>query len=277
MQRIHPNSQRIGVLGALALIAVWTLGLAGCASSGTGAGATGGPSLATITADYDAGRFQQAYDGAVTLSRRGDLATRDQASYLAGLSAYRMQNYLSVDRYLGPLTHAPDPAVAGRAAGTLGLADMERGNFREAATHFKDAAERLKGQEKAEAAYRAGLAYKEANLTGQARMQFLLARGASRDAAFQAKVDRELKSNGFTLQLGVFAGRSNAESMVRDFQNSPAASQLGPASITAGRGDRGETLYYVHVGIFNSFTAALRARDSVNQPAIVRAMESIAN
>jgi len=274
--RIHSDSGLIRrMIAALTLLLGWSLWLVGCASSGTGA--AGGPSLAKITADYDAGHFQQAYDGAVTLSRRGDLATRDQASYLAGLSAYRMQNYLSVDRYLSPLLHAPDPAVAGRAAGTLGLADMERGNFREAATHFKDAAERLTGQEKAEAAYRAGLAYKEASLAGQARVQFLIARGASKDSAFQAKVERELKSNGFTLQLGVFAGRSNAESMAREFQNTAAAAQIGPAGILAGKGDRGETLYYVHVGLFNSFSAALRARDSVNQPAIVRTMESIAN
>lgn len=257
-----------GVVAAVLIAALASLG--GCASQ-----SPGGPTIETVTAEYDAGHFQEAYNAAVTLSRRGDLDTRDQASYLAGLSAYRMQQYLSVDRYLSPLIHAPDPAVAGRAAGTLGLADMERGNYREAATHFKDAAERLKGQEKAEASYRAGLAYKQANLAGQARMQFLIAQGGSRDNTFLAKVDKELRSNGFTLQLGVFAARANADAMARDFQSTLAAKQLGPASILAGTGDRGETLYYVHVGIFNSYSAALRARDTVSQPAIVQTMESI--
>lgn len=257
------------------LLILWLLQAAGCAGPGRSASPAGSATIESITADYDAGRFQQAYTDAVTLSRRGDLATRDQASYLAGVSAYRMQQYASADRYLSPLVHSRDPEVAGRAAGTLGLADMERANFRDAATHFKQAADRLRGQEKAEAAYRAGLAYREANLAGQARVQFLIARGASNDAAFQAKVDRELRSNGFTLQLGVFAGRSNAETAVDSFSRTPAAGQLGPASIMTGKGDRGETLYYVHVGIFNSFSAALRARDSINQPAIVRTMESL--
>ncbi len=257
------------------LLSLWLLQCGGCAAPGRGASPNAAPTIESITADYDAGRFQQAYTDAVTLSRRSDLATRDQAAYLAGLSAYRMQQYASVDRYLSPLVHSRDPEVAGRAAGTLGLADMERGNYREAATHFKQAADRFRGQEKAEAAYRAGLAYREANLASQARVQFLIARGASNDAAFQAKVDRELRTNGFTLQLGVFAGRSNAESVVESFGRTPAAGQLGPASIMTAKGDRGETLYYVHVGIFNSFSAALRARDSINQPAIVRTMESL--
>ncbi len=267
----HTRSRPVQTFGLFAALLIATLaGLGGCASQ-----STGGPTIKTITADYDAGRFQQAYNAAVTLSRRGDLETRDQASYLAGLGAYRMQQYLGVDRYLGPLTHAPDPAVAGRAAGTLGLADMERGNFREAATHFKSAADRLKGQEKAEATYRAGLAYKEAGLTSQARIQFIIAQGASKDPAFLAKVNRELKSSGFTLQLGVFAARSNAETMARDFQATSAAAQLGRANIVAGKGDRGETLYYVQVGAFNSYTAAIRARDLVDQPAIIRTMESV--
>lgn len=245
-------------------------GLGGCATQ-----STGGPTIKSITADYDAGHFQEAYNAAVTLSRRGDLDMRDQASYLAGLSAYRMQKYLSVDRYLAPLIHAPNPAVAGRAAGTLGLADMERGDFREAATHFKNAADRLKGQEKAEATYRAGLAYREAGLTSQARIQFVIAQGESKDAAFLAKINHELKSNGFTLQLGVFASRANAETMAREFQSTSAATQLGRATIVSGRGDRGELLYYVRVGMFNSYTSALRARDLVDQPAIIHTMESV--
>lgn len=257
---------------ALLLALVFGAPLAGCASSGGGR-AGSGPSIESITADYDAGRFQEAYNAAVTLSRRGDLATRDRASYLAGLSAYRMQQYLSVDRYLGPLTRSRDPAVAGRSSGTLGLADLERGNYRDAAAHFKNAADKLKGQEKAEAAYRAGLAYKEINLQSQARVQFIIARGASRDSAFLAKVERELRSSGYTLQLGVFAGRSNAESLVREFAGTRAAAELGPARIDAKRGDRGETLYYVHVGTFNSYSAAIRGRALIDQPAIVRSLE----
>jgi len=264
--RLRPD-QAFGLIVAVLISALG--GLGGCTSQ-----STGGPTIQTITADYDAGRFQEAYGAAVTLSRRGDLDTRDQASYLAGLSAYRMQQYLSVDRYLGPLTHTPDPAVAGRAAGTLGLADMERGNFREAAAHFKNAADRLKGQEKAEATYRAGLAYREAGLTSQARIQFVIAQGASKDPAFLAKINRELKSSGYTLQLGVFAGRSNAEALVREFKSGRGAS-IGEPRIVTAEGNRGETLYSVYVGTFNSYSAAIRGRALLDQPAIVRPIEGV--
>ncbi len=247
------------------------LACGGCASSkAAGGGAL--PDMKAVMADYEAGHFLQAYTGAVSLYRRSVVPERDEAAYLAGLSAYRLQRYEDADRYLSPLVRIASTDVAGRAAGTMGLVELERGRYREAAEYFKKAADRLEGQGKAEAAYRAGLAYKESNLHSLARVQFIIARGASSDAAFQAKVDRELKTSGYTLQLGVFSSRSNAEAVVREFQSSRAAS-IGEARIVTTEGSRGETLYYVHVGTFTSYSAAIRGRALLDQPAIVRPIE----
>lgn len=249
------------------------LALGGCASN-TPAGSASLPRMDTIMADYEAGHFLQAYTGAVSLYRRAVVPERDEAAYLAGLSAYRLQRYEDADRYLSPLVRIAGPDVAGRAAGTMGLVELERGRYREAADYFKKAADRLTGQGKAEAAYRAGLAYKESNLFSLARVQFIIARGASKDAAFLAKVDRELKTSGYTLQLGVFAGRSNAETMVREFKSGRGAS-IGEPRIVTAQGDRGETLYYVQVGVFNSYSAAIRGRALLDQPAIVRPIDGV--
>lgn len=272
MNRHRLQPSRFGSLCLLAL-AVALLALGGCASNrAAGGGAL--PDMKAVMADYNAGRFLDAYTGAVSLYRRSVVPERDEAAYLAGLSAYRLQRYEDADRYLSPLVRIATTDVAGRAAGTLGLVELERGRYREAAEYFKKAADRLEGQGKAEAAYRAGLAYKESGSHSLARVQFIIARGASTDAAFQAKVDRELKTSGYTLQLGVFASRANAEAMVREFQAGRGAS-IGEARIVTNEGSRGETLYYVNVGTFNSYSAAIRGRALLDQPAIVRPMDGV--
>ncbi len=260
-------------LASLCLLALALAALGGCASNrAAGGGAL--PDMKAVMADYESGRFLDAYTGAVSLYRRSVVPERDEAAYLAGLSAYRLQRYEDADRYLSPLVRIASTDVAGRAAGTLGLVELERGRYREAAEYFKKAADRLEGQGKAEAAYRAGLAYKESGSHSLARVQFIIARGASTDAAFQAKVDRELKTSGYTLQLGVFASRANAEAMVREFQAGRGAS-IGEARIVTSEGSRGETLYYVNVGTFNSYSAAIRGRALLDQPAIVRPIDGV--
>lgn len=260
-------------LASLCLLALALAALGGCASN-RAAGGGAMPDMKAVMADYESGRFLDAYTGAVSLYRRSVVPERDEAAYLAGLSAYRLQRYEDADRYLSPLVRIASTDVAGRAAGTMGLVELERGRYREAAEYFRKAADRLEGQGKAEAAYRAGLAYKESNSPSLARVQFIIARGASTDPAFQARVDRELRTSGYTLQLGVFAGRANAEKMVREFLASRAAS-IGEPRVVTAEGDRGETLYFVHVGTFNSYSAAIRGRALLDQPAIVRPIEGV--
>lgn len=239
------------------------------ATAGTGCAARPVSGHSEILADYNAGRYRQAYDKAAATWPRTQASTREEIGYLAGLSAYRLQRYSNAKTYLEPLTRGTNSEIAGNAAATLGLSAYEQGDYRTAVDRFKQAAERLTGEGKAEAAYYAGLSHQQLQQWSQARLQFQVARGITEDPALIQKLDAEIRASGFTLQLGVFTARDNAQKRAAEFNASHDARTLGEARVTQRPGQGGRTFHVVQVGEFPSYNAAERARQGLNYPTII--------
>lgn len=281
--RITPPRGRLGVALALAIGAT----LVGCAGNGTSSdrGADGSDATASATPSgrdglalarkaYSLGAWNEAYTEADAVRRTArNPLLRDEAAYLAGLAAYRLGDAANAERLLTPLVNNPDDQLAANASATLGLLALSRNQLELAVERFQAAQKGLTGQDRAEAAYHAGLAHQRLGQAGQARTQFILARAASDDQDFLARVGAELESTGFTLQLGAFSSVENAERFAASLADSPVTRRLGEPRIVAQEQADGGTLYLVRVGRFSSLQSAISTRDTLAiRPALVTPM-----
>ena len=228
--------------------------------------------LARVNADYQQGRYSSAYQNAGTIynDHHNNSPIRDQAAYFAGLSAYHLNKYNEADRYLQPLRTNSDRTIAGNASATLGLIAREQNHPAEAILLFKAAYQKLTAQDRAEAAYQTGLAYRELNQTAQARQQFLLARAASRDSQFRSQVDQYIQDTGWTVQLGAFSSITNAQKRLNEYNHMNASHSLGQARILQQSNSATHTtLYLVQVGNFMDYNLAAQARSKITGPAVI--------
>lgn len=228
--------------------------------------------LESASADYREGRYGSAYTTATLVYSRSrwKAVVREQSGYLAGMSAYQLKRYDDADRYLTGLTTSGNAVVAGNASATLGLVDREERRDAEAVVHFKEAYRKLSGQDRAEAAYQCGMAYRAIGQPTQARQQFLLARGASDDPSFRAMVGRYLEDTGWTIQIGAFSTLERARKRVAEYDRMSSREALGSARIideydTVTR----KSLYLVQVGNFLDYELASRARWRITGPSMV--------
>jgi len=269
---------RVSFVAALSGV-VW---LGGCASGpgkskGQAVAASRGSQVSSRTlesanVDYREGRYRSAYTTAtfVYSQNRGKAGVREQAGYLAGMSAYQLKRYDEAGRYLKPLTTSGNALLAGNASATLGLVDREQHRDAEAVVHFKDAYRELSGQDRAEAAYQCAMTYRAMGRPTQARQQFLLARGASQDGRFRTMVGRYLEDTGWTIQIGAFSTLERARARVAEYERMPSRKSLGSARIideydTVKR----KSLYLVQVGNFLDYELASLARSRITGPSMV--------
>lgn len=225
--------------------------------------------IEAVSRDYQARRYEQAYSAAESIHRRSTGAQRQQAAYLAGLSAYQLGRLARAERFLEEAGRSSDAAMAGKAWATLGILHFDEHNYRQSIAAYKNATSRLTGQDKAEAAYRCAQGYQELDQTSQARTQLQIALGASTDPDFKSRIERELRTSGYTLQIGAFSNRANADALAREFQQSSQAVRFGPPRVVRTT-SAGSVMYCVHIGTFNSFQSALRSVDQLHLPAYVR-------
>jgi len=243
--------------------------LTGCA----GQQQTNKPSkIDVVKTEYEAGQYADAYEHGQSLYRSSNGAAQDQAAYLTGLSAYHLKRPHEARKYLAPLTTNNIPTIAGNAAATLGLIALEADQPESAVDYFKIAQRQLIGPGQANAYYHAGLAYQNMGRVSSARSQFLVALSLNRDQAFQQKVQAELDSSGFTIQIGAFHDLNNAHRTAGTFNRSESATEFGQAKVYQSIDRTGRTLYTVQVGLFHSIHGASRAAgriSSTGQNAIV--------
>lgn len=264
---MKPHDTWRGAVAALMMILP-----AGCASQGSAP-------LAGAEADFAAGRYAQAYRSASAVSRVPTYSdnTRTRASYIAGASAYRIEDQQAAQEHLEYAAKSKDPAIAADARVQLGLLFTEQNKFRLAAEHLLTAADLLAGPERANAYYYGGIAQQKDGRWASARTSLSMAQSLSNDPAFRNRVREQLRVTGFALQVGAFNTEEPARGLVNGLTPKAQAERMVlPQVVTTLDPVSRQTVYTVRVGQFSSWPTAMMARDAlgVSKAAIVPLMQA---
>lgn len=247
--------------------------IVGCQSNR--AASDGMTSLERVSAAYEQGDYSTAYGGAIRAY--ADLPVgpaRDQAAYFAGLSAYQLQNYDYARRYLTPLVSHVDLDLAGPAAATLGLVELDSNRPHAAIPHLEIATKMLTGNEKAQAQYYLSSAYAKTGRPSDARANLIVARQSVTDNSLRTTINDELTVSGFTLQAGVFRDRRNAANRADSLQSTVRSLGLGQTHIHETRDAQG-SMYVVQIGQFQSYETARRAASRLGTPVIIKPLSTV--
>jgi len=248
------SPSRIAIIVTALLMTCPTLLVGGCDS----AQPTG--SLADGVRNYEAQRYMLARQQARDALSRSRGPQRDEAAYLAGISAYQLGDTDDARRHLRLAARSSEAGIAGRAAAQLGLLDLDADHPLNAAMHFETAADKLDGVESRRAAQHAALAYQLAGDYDTA--QQWMNRG-SKGGPTVVAADRPPRSRGgsrYVLQHGAFRSRDRAEQVASELEALSNRHHLGPVQIVPQRDGRGMTLHLVQFGGFTSRAEAARAR-----------------
>ncbi len=248
-------ARRLMLVGTLLFVLLATTG---CASSR-------GPSYARA---YNAGRYSTAFREATESAASTTGKSREEAALIAGLAAHALNDDASAIDWLTPLQRSTDRSISGRAAAGLGLIAQERGDQERAAALLSEASLNLTGEDAAQAALHAGDAFDALGQKDAARRQYQLGYTQATTATLQATLTNRLNDQRWTIQLGAFANRRNAERAAHDFRAETAGVGLGSPRVVQSL-EGGRRLYVVQVGEFRSQTEADTARQRLGISAIV--------
>lgn len=251
---------RAAVLGAA---------IAACAAPMTGCSSSGGNSQATIAEDYDAGNYESAYKRAVQVAGRSNGRAKEEASLYAGLSAQSLGQTAEAEKWLNPLTSSADSAIAGRAGAALGVMEMDRGNHQRAVTLLEQASRKLSGDDAARALYYAGQSYEAMGNNAQATAKYREAAALAVDSRLKSEIDSRMNaggwaggggSGGYSIQLGAFGTRANAEKLANQVASQAQSLGYGQPRVAQKQDGSGRTLWVVYVGRFPSLQEASKAK-----------------
>lgn len=231
---------------------------AGCRS---GAQGEGGPrthdsrvSDGSAAGDYESGLYASAYTKATREAAAASGARHERAALIAGMAAHALDRHADAEHWLGPLTMSKDREIAGRASATLGLIEQERGRHARAVQLLNDAADKLSGDE------------------------------AVRSRSAAALSSRALDGGGsiggggvgvgtlgpYTLQLGAFSSRANADKMASSSSATARRAGMGDPQVSIDQDSKGRSLWVVRVGSFPSRAAAMRGQRSFTKSVVVQ-------
>lgn len=242
---------------------------------------------------YNSGNHAEAFQRASEASVKGPREEREQASLVAGLSAHSLGNNIQAKQYLQPLAYSQNAEIAGKANATLGLIADSEGDMAGAARSFELAGSKLSGDEAARAYLHAGDAYTAAG--NKTLAQSMYKRGSTMvtgDPGLAAAIRERMNATSttasaapgmtpgggfgdaptgpFSIQLGAFGNRANAEKLAAEVAANASAMGMGqPRIVPTTR--NGQTLFAVRVGGFNDRRAAATARDRFGKGGFVAA------
>lgn len=234
----------------LCVLTVW---LVGCQASPP-------VTVATARAAFAAGDFERAYRDAahVSLSRRDALGA--EAAYLAGMSAYRLRRLGSAKQYLRIAADSDQVAVTGNALAMLGMIHVGQGRYDRASEALLAAAERVDGQDRANAYFYAAVAEQKLQRWANARAYLTLARQLSGDEAFRQRAAAQLRQTGWAIQLGTFDTEAQAQAAADQLATNPRLPNIGSPTVARIVDRDGDPKYVVRCGQFSTFTTAAAKR-----------------
>jgi tetratricopeptide (TPR) repeat protein len=220
-------------------------------------------------AHYMRGDYAKAQSAAARAAATAGGAQRDLAHYMAGMSAYRLNNFPAAERYLRVAASSSDGSMAADAQSTLGLIYSSQGRYTQAADALLRSAKLQTGEDRAQAYFYAGIAQQKLGHWPQARTSLLLARRSTRDSGLGQQIDQQLAVTGYTIQVGAFTNRANADKAARTYANKAASARIGVVQVAPVTRAGGRSVNLVQVGRFATFNAASTARSRLGDPGAV--------
>lgn len=205
--------------------------------------------LGQAVSAYNAQQYTKAHHLAVSATRTAAGIEREQAAYLAGLSAYQLGNLDEAELRLTVATRSSDKQTAASAKAMLGQVRLDQNRPHEAAALFDQAAQQLAGNDAAQARRYAAIA----------RNQPLHASGLS--GAGRGSVD----SNLYAIQVGAFSQWQRANEAASRAERIANRLGLGPVDVISSTDAQGQPLYLVQFGRFASRDAAIQMRTQLGQ------------
>jgi tetratricopeptide (TPR) repeat protein len=254
--RPHPIGSRIAPF--LVLLAIGLV-LPGCS----------GKSSKRALDLYQQGQYPEALREGEQVAQTGKPPESDRAALVAGMSAFELKKYEEAERWLRPASRSSDPLIAGRASATMGFVNVARERYSTAAIDFSSAGRRLQGDEAARAHFFAGECYSILGRLDAAERSYAQARSLAKDTGLRARVGNRQSSTGYTLQLGAFANRANADKTMSLGTQRASRAGLSPPTIVATPDAAGRTIYLVQVGKFTTKEEAAAAKSKLGGDAVV--------
>lgn len=226
-----------------------------------------------ITALYEAGDYQAAYEVAKPVAWDRYRDDRFEAAYIAGLSAQALGDLAEAEKMLKKSLQTKNESLAADAAYALGILHSQQGRYGNAYAQLFWAADRLEGERKANATFYAGIAQQKLGEWSQARTTLIVAKNQSTDPTLRGLIAEQIQVTGWTLQLGAFTDRERARRQAESVAAQAVDLQLGLPRLVAGTTAEGQPVTRVEVGQFASYQSAIRYRDALGQAGvIIRAM-----
>lgn len=211
-------------------------------------------SLDSAIRDYDASRYQQAYDSARLTRLRASGLEREEAAYVAGLSAMKMDRPVTARELLQEASASSNRQLAGTSGVTLGTLLLEDGEPFAAARAFDKASERLTGSDALKARRAAASAYKSAG-----RNDIAEARLSGTPAPSPAGM------GSFTIQGGAFHDRDRATARAKELSTAARRTSLGTARVIPAR-VKGKSGFLVQIGSYDTRSDAESVRRMLGIP-----------
>lgn len=255
-----PYRTRVSKYTSLCILTALLLTQAGCETTKPG-------NLAGAYDAYHRGDFTSAYQIAQPMA--GQFDAKREASYIAGLSAYRMRNSNGAIEHLRSASQSSQNEIAADANITLGRIYAERGRHADAANAYLAATPKLQGQARANAHYYAAKSQQIIGQWNSARVNFGYAKQHSNHSGFHSLINNEFNVKGWTLQIGAYSNGQYARSAAEKI--APRAQQLrmGAPRLVPATDKNGRHLVLVQVGTFTSQTSADHAKSQLNPKAAV--------
>ncbi len=220
--------------------------------------------LADANRAYERGDYPQAYAFAAAISNDAPSLNRFEAAYIAGLSATQLGEEAKAVKHLKRAVGAYDKQIASDAGVMLGLAYARQGRDAEAVQTLITAAPRQGGEAQAKAYFHAADAQQRLGRWASARDYLLLAKSKTGDATLVEAIDQRLAVNGFTLEIGSYADRANAEAAAAKYD--AVAREVGIQGTRMVEDPARVGRVRVHVGEFTTFASAASYRDRLGLP-----------
>lgn len=234
------------------------IGLA-CVSAGCNEAGKATPDA--MMREYQAGQYREARQTAQQVANQSLGRQRDEARYIAGLSAYRLGKSQDALDDLEPLTNNPDNELAGNAAATVGMIYIDLKQDNRALSALQIAAQRLRGNYLARVYHYIGQIHQRAGRWAEGRTAMSLALSNATDPKLQRVIREQMDVSAFTLQFGAYAQPATADSRLRAVTPRVNAARIGTATVQPSVMEDGRRLYLVQAGRFVTHDQAARARD----------------
>ena len=260
---------------ACLIIILFTVALTACNS--------GGPrgDLDRSIAAYDKRDYPEALKLAQVASEQAT-TTKDsyEAAYMAGMSAYQLNDYASAERWLKEAVRSTDSWTAGEAGVMLGNTQLRLKKPSDAARSFAKAATHLSGADANKARIASANAYREVGDNRAADEQFRLANvpttvtvnspprptsapsstpaptqpkapsKAAAPAANSAVKAAAPSAGPFVIQAGAFRDESKAKKRADELRAKSVKIGLGEPRISSKKATDGSKLWVVQIGGF---------------------------